>query len=143
MIIHAILQLIERDPFRFVAPEATVREACELLVGYRAGALPVIEGGALVGIISERDVIARLVVKGLSADTTPVSAIMTANPQTVTAADSLAHAYQTMLDGRFRHLPVMDGETVIGVISMRDIPAQYQLMVERWNEIRRAPEPGQ
>lgn len=134
MIISSILELVEEDPFRRIGPQETARRASELLSGYRAGALVVMADNILLGILSERDIVARLVAKGLSPEETQVTDIMTPNPDTITAEDSLAHAYQKMLDNKYRHLPVMEDGAVIGLIAIRNIPAEYRLMAERWAE---------
>ncbi len=70
----------------------------------------------------------------MATETTHVQEIMTGNPQTVETSVSLSDAMRTMLRGRFRHLPVTDGGAVVAMLSMRDIPTEYRLMVERYEE---------
>ncbi|WP_336488359.1 CBS domain-containing protein [Methylobacterium nigriterrae] len=103
---------------------------------HHVGALAVTEGGGLIGIISERDVIARVIAVELDPQLTPVRAVMTSDPQTIDVEECLADALQKMLDGHFRHLPVMQEAQVMGMISMRDIPTEYRLMRQRYEQMR-------
>ena len=104
-----------------LAPDATAKEAADIMAERRIGAVLVMDQGRLAGIVSERDIVFRLVAKGLNSEDTPLSRIMTANPTTVTPSDSAMHAFETMNTGRFRHLPVLDGEEVLGIVSIRDL----------------------
>ena len=135
MIIKSIDQLIAGRAIVGIAPEATVSEACTLLDAHNIGALAVLDHGRLVGILSERDMIRRCASKGLGAETAKVSDIMTRDPQTIGRNESLAAAQTMMLEGGFRHLPVVDATRApVGMLSMRDIPTEYRLMVERFRE---------
>lgn len=92
----------------------------------------------LVGILCERDVLRRVICEGRRADDTRVREVMTRNPRTISAGQSLAAAMAEMIDGGFRHLPVTRDGRVVGMLSMRDIPTQYRLMFERFAEVRPA-----
>ena len=101
-------------------PAMTVRAAARLMASERIGALPIIESGRLVGIFTERDVVFRVVARGLDLDSTRLAEVMTADPVTVDARRPLNHALHLMYDGGFRHVPVVDGGGVVGVVSARD-----------------------
>lgn len=137
MVIKSIYELLAGRPLFSVSPGITVKEACSVLSEHDVGAVAVVEGGRLVGILSERDVIRRCIASDRMTAETRVSEVMTPDPVTVRPTASLADAQTRMLEGRFRHLPVVDSaDTPIGMLSMRDIPTEYRLMVERFREYR-------
>ena len=104
-----------------IGPEQPVLEAIKLMAEKRIGALLVIQSGRLVGIISERDYARKVVLQGRSSATTPVSDIMTRDVVRVGLADSCDHCMQIVTEKRIRHLPVLDGDAVLGVISIGDL----------------------
>ncbi len=104
-----------------IAPDAPVVEAVRLMAQKGIGALLVMAGGRLVGILSERDYARKIVLKERSSATTPVREIMTAELVTVTPAVSVEECLELVTDRRIRHLPVLDGDTVVGVISIGDL----------------------
>ena len=130
-----IEDLIEGRDLISVKSTSSLRHACETMTELNVGAVAVVDGGALVGILSERDVIRRCYCKGKSVEATSVGDIMTPNPQTIHREASVAEAMAIMLEGGFRHVPVVDqrGQT-ISMVSMRDIPTRNRLMVERYRE---------
>ncbi len=134
MICRSVDQVIGTRPLPRVTPDATVRDACHELDRLNASALAVMDGDDLVGILSERDVIRNCVCAGRPTGVTRVVDIMTRNPVVVGRNETLAEALRRMTDGGFRHLPVVEGGTVTGLLSMRDIPAEYRLMLERYSE---------
>ena len=104
------------------APAATpVSDAARSMRGRRVGAMLVVDGGKLVGIFTERDALFRVVAEKRDPATTPISAVMTANPTTIGTKDNFAAALHIMHEGRFRHVPVIDeaGQPV-GIVSSRD-----------------------
>ena len=101
-----------------VGPDATLVDAAERMHERRVGAVVVLETDRLVGILTERDVL-RAVATGKVECT--VSAAMTHGPDTVEAAESAGHAAALMIHGGFRHLPVVDGARVVGIVSIRDL----------------------
>jgi signal-transduction protein with cAMP-binding, CBS, and nucleotidyltransferase domain len=104
-----------------VAPDATVIEAVRLMNRNAIGAVLVVNSNGLAGILTERDVIQRIVAAGRNSTITPVHEVMTPNPQTVRTGESAVRALDLMTRGDFRHLPVTDGETIQGVLSIRDL----------------------
>lgn len=134
MIIRTIRQIIGDRDAHTILPDLTLRQACGQLAEFDVGALPVMQNGTLLGILSERDVIRRAIVAGMRMDETLVSEVMTADPKCIDADDSLADAMEMMIKGKFRHLPVLENGAVLGVLSMREIPTEYRLMYERYLE---------
>jgi len=104
-----------------VKPDATVRELIALLAQYNIGALVVSEDGTtLAGIVSERDVVRRLNEDEQVLDA-KVSAIMTSDVKTARSDQPLVELMQEMTERRFRHMPVVDGDTLTGIVSIGDI----------------------
>jgi len=100
--------------------ETPVVEAAQTMVHRRHGSAVVLEGGWLTGIFTERDVL-RAAASGKDLSATPVSEWMTRDPQTATADMDSEEAAQIMVSNGFRHLPVVNGRTVCGVVSLRDL----------------------
>jgi CBS domain-containing protein len=104
-----------------IAPDATVFDAIQLMADKNVGALPVVENGGLVGIISERDYTRKVILKGKSSKETPVKDIMTLELVTAHPGDSVTECMQVMTEKRVRHLPVVEGAKMIGLISIGDL----------------------
>ena len=104
-----------------VRPDDSVYGALELLAQYEVGALMVMEGGHLVGVISERDYTRKIALQGRNSKETQVADIMTRQVLTVSPQTGTRVAMQMMSDRKIRHLPVLDDTTVLGMISIRDI----------------------
>lgn len=132
MIIRTVGQAVQARALVSIGPAASVTEACAVLDRENVGCLAVLSDRVLVGVFSERDVIRRVVVPGLPLAGTRVADVMTADPQTVGPEASLVIAMDLMTRGGFRHLPVEEDGHVYGMLSMRDIPAHYRLLHERY-----------
>jgi CBS domain-containing protein len=104
-----------------VRPDDTVFSALQLLAQHEVGALVVMDGGRLVGIVSERDYTRKVALQGRNSRETKVADIMTAHVLTVTPGTGTRACMALMSERKIRHLPVVDGDTVLGMISIRDI----------------------
>lgn len=120
---RTVRQLLEGKPADVfsITPDAPVIDAIRMMAERRVGALLVMEGPRLAGIISERDYARKIVLQGRSSKDTPVRDIMTAQVVTVNPSDSTEHCMELVTNSRIRHLPVLDGERVIGVLSIGDL----------------------
>src|SRR5207247_5603560 len=103
-----------------VDPQATVAEAATIMGEHHAGSALVMDGEALAGIFTERDIV-RALGEHFDAAGHPVANWMTRNPMTIEADATVHDALERMLSGGFRHLPVIDGDRVVGLVSMRDL----------------------
>jgi CBS domain-containing protein len=119
-------------------PSATVAGAVALLAERRIGAVPVMEGDAVVGILSERDVVHALADKGAAALHLSVGEVMTAPARTVVPTETALGALALMTRRRIRHLPVMDGERIVGFVSIGDLVKHRIEGIEREAEQMRA-----
>ena len=104
-----------------ISPNATVFEAIQLMADKSVGVLPVVDNSRLVGIISERDYARKVALKGRSSKDTPVRDIMTQKLLTATPSDSIAECIRIMTEKRVRHLPVLEGNEMIGIVSIGDV----------------------
>jgi CBS domain-containing protein len=104
-----------------IAPDKLVFEALGLMAEKRIGALAVIENGKIVGIFSERDYAREVALKDKSSRSTTISEVMTSKLIYGQANDLVDSAMSTMSNKRIRHLPVMDGETLLGMLSIGDL----------------------
>ena len=119
-----ILKTKKDDSVTTVAPGTSVAEVAEILSARRIGALIISRDGRHVdGIVSERDVVRELGRRGAGVLSLPVDDIMTKNAIGCTRTDTTAEVMERMSKGGFRHMPVMEGEEMVGLISIRDVIA--------------------
>ncbi|CAA9540762.1 MAG: Inosine-5'-monophosphate dehydrogenase [uncultured Sphingosinicella sp.] len=137
MTIAAILSGKEGRPLS-VECDTLVREAVTLLAEHKIGALPVIRAGKVVGIMSERDVIYCLASDGAAVLEMKVEQVMTAPAITVTSDVQVLAALSQMSRKRIRHLPVVEGEELIGIVSIGDLVAHRIARIEQEAEAMRA-----
>ena len=104
-----------------IGPDASVRDAIKLMAEKGIGALCVMDGAEMCGIISERDYARKVVLKGRKSDTTSVADIMTAEVVTTSPEATVDSCMQTMTDVKCRHLPVIENQQVVAMISIGDL----------------------
>jgi len=104
-----------------IGPDEPVLEAIRLMAEHTVGALLVMKGEELVGIVSERDYARKVILKGRSSADTPVAQIMSSPVVTVSMNNSVQECMQMMTARRIRHLPVVEGKKVVGIISIGDL----------------------
>ncbi|MGA8480978.1 MAG: CBS domain-containing protein, partial [Chthoniobacterales bacterium] len=104
-----------------IGPNAMVIDAIQLMDAKNVGALPVVENGTLVGIVSERDYTRKVILKRRSSNETPVRDIMTEHLLTVNPNDSVTECMRIMTEKRVRHLPVLEGSNLVGILSIGDV----------------------
>ena len=111
------------DTVYSVRSDQTVIEALELMAAKNIGAVMVIDDDRLVGIFSERDYARKGIIQGRKAKSTPISEVMTSGVYTVDPPQTLEDCMATMSSKHIRHLPVVDGDRVVGLVSVSDIVA--------------------
>src|SRR5262245_15764296 len=117
-----------------LALDMSVREASRYMTERRVGAVSVLEGSRLVGILSERDIMGRVVAKGLDPDRTRVADVMTRDLVVAEGADTHEDGLRKMKQAGCRHLPVVEGDRLVGMVAQRDL-LQIDL-TEKDEEIR-------
>ncbi len=132
-----IRDIIAGRPAVTTAQETSVRAACKLMADKRIGALLVVENGTIAGIFTERDALNKVLAGNLDPDTTPLSQVMVRNPQTIGPDKPLGYALQFMVDGGFRHVPVVDDRGApLGMVSARDALGQDMVQLEQNQRFR-------
>ncbi|MEM7169659.1 MAG: CBS domain-containing protein [Pseudomonadota bacterium] len=122
--------IVNNQDISLVPSDITVRQAAEQMAERHIGALLVGKAGQLEGIFTERDVMSRVVAKGLDPDTTQIAAVMTRNPDTVKPEDLAVNALSHMHIKGYRHLPVVSDAGVVGIVSIRDLYAAVKSQLE-------------
>jgi len=121
---HTLQQILnqkENNDIWSVPPTNTVFEAIQVMADKRAGALLVMDGVKLEGIISERDYAREVILKGRSSKKTLVGEIMSTDIISVAPTDSVQNALEVMTEHHIRHLPIVDDTAVVGVVSLGDL----------------------
>ena len=118
---HRLRSVLRRQPVLSATPDLTVREVALTMTQNRVGAIPVLAGGRLVGIFSERDLMTRVVVPERDPATTLVSEVMTRDVVTASPNEPVDRCVEKMKRVGCRHLPVVSDGAVIGMVSMRDL----------------------
>jgi CBS domain-containing protein len=121
MFMATVYDLVKDRRVYSVDADKTVLEAARFMMEHSIGALPVLRNGELVGIFSERDVMNRVVAVGRMPGTTKVSEVMTANPRGVDVNESIDECLFLMKEFGFRHLPIVSGKELKGLVSLRDL----------------------
>ncbi len=115
-----IRELISNQTLFVATPRSSVSEACALMKAGHVGAIAIVEDGRLRGIFTERDAVYRVLAQDLEPHATRLEQVMTRAPQTITPDRPFGHALHLMYEGGFRHVPVVEGGKLIGMVSARD-----------------------
>ena len=118
---HIVPDLVSGQTLTIVRPSATVTEAAKAMADRNIGAVIVAEEGHLLGIFTERDLTRRVVSTGRDPKTTVIEEVMTSDLATVRPDDEAGRARDLMRRTGCRHLPVMDGERIVGMLSISDL----------------------
>ena len=113
--------LLTHRTIHYIEPQQTVLEAAGYMVECNVGAVPVLDGTKLVGVFSERDIMSKVVTKGRDPLTTRIAEVMSKTLRTLAPASSCEDAMVMMQTHGIRHLPVCDGNTLVGFLSLRDL----------------------
>ena len=119
--VQQVLNQKQTNEIWHIRPDNTVYEAIQVMATKKVGALLVMKGVALKGIISERDYAREVILKGHSSTDTRVDDIMSSNVISVSSSESVEASLAVMTDNHIRHLPIIDGNMVIGVLSLGDL----------------------
>jgi CBS domain-containing protein len=120
-----VYDLVKDRKIHSIDADNTVLEAARFMKERGFGALPVLRDGELVGILSERDIMNRVVAAGRTPGTTRISEVMTPKPKTVGSEETIADCLFLMREFGFRHLLIVDGKELKGLVSLRDILLKY------------------
>lgn len=118
---RTVNELIQDHPLYLVEHTQMVADAVRYMAEKNIGAVPVMDGTRLVGVFSERDVITRVLARGMDASSTPVAEVMTKKIVVADATESHESCLQKMKVAHCRHLPVVSGEQLVGMVSLRDL----------------------
>jgi CBS domain-containing protein len=132
MIYRSVAALIKDQKTISLDPDVSVQEAAEKMAEHRIGAIPIVAQGKLTGIFTERDLLNRVVAKGLLPQDIPLEQVMTRDPVSVDSNASLVHSLSIMFEHKLRHLPIQKDGKVVSVLSCRDMPASYWIKRENW-----------
>ena len=118
---RSLAEIVKRQKPAMLSITASVQEACRVMRDRRIGAILVTAGdGTLAGVFTGRDAVGRVVAEALDPATTNLGAVMTAQPDTMGSQAHAIDALRIMQDGGYRHLPILDGEKIVGIVSQGD-----------------------
>jgi CBS domain-containing protein len=120
-LIRDVLDAKDAQQVVCVSPVTPVRQGARLMSERKIGAILVVQTGKVIGVFTERDLLTRVVAKKLDPSATAVSQVMTPDPLVIAPEATLEEALTIMHDHRLRHLPVVDGERLVGIVSTRDL----------------------
>ncbi len=118
---HIVPDIVHDQALYFLQPDDSVAEAVKLMTEQRIGAVMVVRDGKLAGIFTERDVVTRVVSAGRDAAATPLGEVMTESPRAIGPRDTPGYALELMSEMGCRHLPVLDADDIVGMVSIRDL----------------------
>jgi CBS domain-containing protein len=120
MFSQRVKSVMEQKKLLTAAPQTTVSEAAKLMAKKNVGAIMVVENDRLVGIFTERDALVRVIAKGRDVHATRLAEVMTGEPQTVDPNKTFGYALLMMHENGFRHVPVVENDKLIGIVSSRN-----------------------
>lgn len=120
MFSQRIRSVMERKKLLTAAPQTTIAQAAKLMAKKNVGAIMIVDGERLIGIFTERDALTRVIAQGRNTDTTQLAEVMTTEPQTVDPDKSYGYALLMMHENGFRHVPVVEKDKLIGIVSSRN-----------------------
>src|SRR5271156_2205621 len=126
-------ELVKARKFYSIEAACSVLEAARLMMEHNIGALPVLRNGELAGMFSERDIMNRVVAVGRTPGHTTVAEVMTANPRAVHADETVEECLFIMNEFGFRHLPIVEGKALRGLVSLRDVVTHQAAEMQRQN----------
>ena len=130
MVQKIIPDVINNQKLQTLDPDASVKAAASLMGSSRISAVLVLKNDRLIGIVTERDMTAKVLAGGLDPVKTQVSDIMTPNPDCLSPDDTPNSALELMSERGYRHLPILDGQHVVGMLSIRDLYAYVKHQLE-------------
>jgi CBS domain-containing protein len=113
--------LVKSQNIVTLPPTATVLEASKKMAQFLIGSILIVDGNKLAGIFTERDLLNRVVAKDLDPKKTPISDVMSKNVTTVSVSETTENCFRKMESTKCRHIPIMEGEKLVGVVTMRNI----------------------
>ena len=136
MLNRPVTDLIRKQVLLTLPPHATIREASQRMRDRRVGSVLVTEErGHLVGIFTERDAVCRVLAEGRDADQTTLAKVMTTEVATVSPHATALEALRLMQDGRFRHVRILSGGRLVGIVSYTDFRGQEHARLEHETEL--------
>ncbi|WP_040215141.1 CBS domain-containing protein [Clostridium polynesiense] len=123
-------------------PEDTVEKAAELMKQHNIGSLPVCDGDKVIGIITDRDITLRSVAEGKSSNSLEVKAVMTSNPVVLEANADINEAAKLMSENQIRRLPIVDNNSIVGMVSLGDIAVEPKLEDNAEEALKNISEPA-
>ena len=137
MLNRPVRDFLARDVLLQASPEESARDAAIGMAAHHCGAVLVCRDDTLIGIFTERDLVARVVAMGRDLDT-PLIEVMTANPDTIEAGAPIIDAIRQMSEFGYRHLPVVENDRILGILSIRDLPVAELALAQPEFEAREA-----
>ena len=134
MVQKIIPDVISNQKLQTLDPDASVKAAASLMGSNRISAILVLKNERLIGIVTERDMTAKVLANGLDPEATKISEVMTPNPDCLSPNDSPSSALQIMSEKGYRHLPVLDGEEAVGMVSIRDLYAYEKVTLKKMSD---------
>ncbi len=122
--------IVENQTLYTLGPTATCRDAAKMMKANKISAVLIVADNLLVGIVTERDLTAKVLAAGLDPDATRLEAVMTPDPEVLAPNDTPSSALELMRVRGFRHLPIVDDNDIIGIVSIRDLYAATKKQLE-------------